>query len=77
MDIRASLQNCTFSAQKVRLVIDLVRGKTAVEALNVLKFTNKGVAKPLHKLLVSAVANAEENFGLSRENLYVHTITAD
>ena len=77
MDIRASLQNCSYSAQKVRLVIDLVRGKAAVEALNVLKFTNKGAAKPVHKLLASAVANAEENFGLSRENLYVHTITAD
>ena len=77
VDIRARLSNCTFSAQKVRLVIDLVRGRPATEALNMLKFLNKGISAPLYKLLASAVANAEENFGISRDNLYVHTITAD
>jgi len=76
-DIRAHLSNCSYSPQKVRLVIDLVRGKPAVQALDMLKFTPKGAAKPLEKLLASAIANAEENFGLSRDNLYVHTITAD
>ena len=40
-DIRAELKNCGVSAQKARLVIDLVRGKPAVEALTTLKFTNK------------------------------------
>ncbi len=76
-DIRAELSNCSVSAQKVRLVIDVVRGKPAVDALNTLQFMVKGAARPVRKLLASAVANAEENFGLSRENLYVHTITAD
>lgn len=76
-DIRAALTNCGVSAQKARLVIDLVRGKPAVEALNTLKFTNKIAAYHVGRLLASAVANAEENFGVSRDNLYVYKITAD
>lgn len=76
-DIRAHLRYCGISAQKVRLVIDLVRGKPAVEALDTLKFTPKVAARHVRKLLFSAVANAEENYGVSRDNLFVHTITAD
>lgn len=76
-DIRAKLSNCGVSAQKVRLVIDSVRGKQAVEALDTLKFMPKVAARHVHKLLTSAVANAEENFGLSRDNLVIYQITAD
>ncbi len=76
-DIRAKLSYCGVSAQKARLVIDLVRGKPAVEALNILKFTPKIAARHVHKLLLSAVANAEENFGVSRDDLYIYKITAD
>lgn len=76
-DIRAVLANCGVSAQKARLVIDLVRGKPAVEAMSTLKFTNKIAAYHVGRLLASAVANAEENFGVSRDNLYVYKITAD
>ncbi len=76
-DIRAKLTNCGVSAQKVRLVIDLVRGRQAVEALDTLKFMPKVAARHVHKLLTSAVANAEENFGLNRDNLYIYQITAD
>jgi large subunit ribosomal protein L22 len=76
-DIRAKLSYCGVSAQKARLVIDLVRGKPAVEALNILKFTPKVAARHVHKLLLSAVANAEENFGVSRDDLYIYKITAD
>jgi len=76
-DIRAKLSNCGVSAQKARLVIDTVRGKAAVEAMDLLRFTNKAAALPVRKLIASAVANAEENFGLSREDLYVYKITAD
>jgi len=76
-DIRAELKNCSVSAQKVRLVIDLVRGKKATEALNTLKFTPQGAARPVHKLLASAVANAEENFGLNKEDLFIYKISAD
>ncbi len=76
-DIRAQLSNCPISAQKVRLVIDLVRGKKATEALDILQFTQKSAAAPVRKLLVSAVANAEENFGINRDDLFVYKITAD
>ncbi len=76
-DIRAKLSNCEVSAQKVRLVIDLVRGKPAVDALNTLQFTTKVAAQHVHKLLASAVANAEENYGLNRDDLMVYAITAD
>ncbi len=76
-DIRAELRNCPVSAQKVRLVIDLVRGKPAMEALDMLKFMRRSAANPLFKLLSSAVANAEENFGVNRDDLVIHTITAD
>ncbi len=76
-DIRAELKNCGVSAQKVRLVIDLVRGKPANQALDLLKFTPKVAAFHVHKVLSSAVANAEENFGVSRDELFVYRITAD
>ncbi len=76
-DIRAKLSNLSMSAQKVRLVVDTVRGKPVVEAINTLKFMTKSAAKPVGKLLVSAVSNAEENFGVSRDDLYIYKITAD
>lgn len=76
-DIRAELKNCGVSAQKTRLVIDLIRGKPAVEAMTTLKFTNKVAARHVGKLLASAVANAEENFGVNRDDLVVYKITAD
>ena len=76
-DIRAQLRFLPLSAQKVRLVIDLVRGKDAVDALETLRFVQKRAAPPVRKLLASAVSNAEENFGISRDDLYVATIFAD
>jgi len=76
-DIRAKLSNLDTSAQKARLVVDLVRGKSAEEALTILKFIPNKAAKPVHKLIQSAIANAEENFGVSRDDLYVHKIFAD
>jgi large subunit ribosomal protein L22 len=76
-DIHAQLRFLPLSAQKVRLVIDLVRGKDAVDALETLRFVQKRAAVPVRKLLASAVSNAEENFGVSRDDLYVATIFAD
>ncbi len=76
-DIRAKLSYHSVSAQKARLVIDLIRGKDAVEALEMLRFIQKRSADPVRKLLVSAVANAEENFGLNRDDLYVAKVYAD
>jgi large subunit ribosomal protein L22 len=76
-DFRAHLSHLSISAQKVRLIVDLVRGKGANEALDILRFTPNGAATPVRKLLVSAVANAEENFGVSRDDLFVATIFAN
>lgn len=76
-DYQAHLRSLPMSAQKVRLVVDLIRGKDANEALEMLRFVNKTAAKPVRKLLASAVANAEENFGVSRDDLYVARIFAN
>ncbi len=76
-DIHAQQRFAGVSAQKARLVIDLVRGKAAVDALNTLKFMPQAAARQVTKVLSSAVANAEENFGVSRDDLYVYRITAD
>jgi large subunit ribosomal protein L22 len=76
-DIRAQANNIPYSPQKVRLVIDLVRGKDIVEALDLLRFVQNKAALPVSKVLASAMANAEENFGVSRDDLYVYKIHAD
>ena len=76
-DIRAQLRYLSLSAQKVRLVVDVVRGKDAVQAMEILRFMPQRGAEPVGKLLASAVANAEENFGVSRDDLYVASIFAD
>ena len=76
-DIRAQIRFLSISAQKVRLVVDLVRGKNATKALEILRFAPQAAAQPVSKLLASAVANAEENFGVSRDDLFVAKIFAD
>jgi large subunit ribosomal protein L22 len=76
-DILAKGRFVPISAQKVRLVVDLVRGKDAVEALSLLRFTTNRAAHPVSKILASAMANGEENFGVSREDLYIYRIFAD
>jgi len=77
LDVRATHRYLRMSPTKVRLVLDQIRGQGAVEAIQVLKFTNKAAADPLSKLLRSAIANAEQNFGLNRDNLYVHEAFAN
>lgn len=76
-DIFAQARFISVSPQKVRLVADLVRGKDAVEAINVLKFTQNRAARPVSKVLASAMANGEENFGVSRDDMIVYRIFAD
>ena len=65
------------SAQKVRLVIDQVRGLPAAQALDMLQFMTQGAALPVSKAIKSAMANAENNFGADRDSLVVAEITAD
>ena len=76
-DIRDYSRFVPISAQKVRLVVDLVRGKDVQEALSMLQFVPNGAAVPVSKVLASAMANGEENFGVSRDDLYVYKIFAD
>ncbi len=76
-EVKAVAKYIPMSAQKVRLVIDLVRGKGVDEALSILQFTSKAAAGPVAKVIRSAIANAEENFGLVRDDLYIAQITAD
>ncbi len=76
-EITAKLSDFAESAQKTRLVINLVRGKKVVDALNTLSLTPNKAARPVHKLIYSAMSNAEENFGVSRDDLVVYKIFAD
>ena len=76
-DIRASRRYLPMSPQKVRLVLDMIRGMNVNEALHVLEFTRKAASEPLAKLLTSAIANAEENYGLNRDDLYLFRAYAD
>ncbi|MDG1295779.1 MAG: 50S ribosomal protein L22 [Saprospiraceae bacterium] len=73
MEAVAKLRNCPMSARKMRLVVDLIRGKEVEEALDILRFTKKEAAVWLEKLVLSAVANWEnkldsadsaDNYGL-------------
>jgi large subunit ribosomal protein L22 len=77
MEVRAYKPHLPISAQKLRLVCDQVRGMDAEEALTLLKFMPQKGASLVHKVLASAVANAENNFELDRSTLYVATILAD
>lgn len=71
MEAYAVAKGVRIAPRKARLVIDLVRGKSVQEADKILKNINKEAARLIHKVLVSAVANAENNMGLKKENLIV------
>ena len=71
MEARAYLKYARISPRKVCIVLDLIRGKSADEAMGILKNTHKSASEYLIKLLNSAVANAENNFGMDIDNLVV------
>jgi large subunit ribosomal protein L22 len=77
MEVRASWAYASISPRKLRLVIDQVRGMNAELALSVLQFMPQKGADIVHKLVSSALANAENNFDLTRADLVVQTIYAD
>lgn len=74
---RAVLRQCRVSAYKVRLVLDLIRGKDIQAAAEILRFSDVASAEVVAKLLASAVANAEHNDGLDPSELYVSACYAD
>jgi len=75
--IKAKLRHLRISPRKVRLVANLIKGLTIEEAERQLKFLTKRAASPILKLLNSAVANAENNNKLTKENLYISNIVVD
>lgn len=82
MEVRAKLKNYRVSAQKARLLADEIRGKGVEEALTILELSNKRFAKPLAKLVRSALASAAEKNERDRasidiDNLIVERITVD
>lgn len=74
MEARAVARYLRMSPRKVRLSADLVRGKKAEEALNILAHTPKGGAKLVAKVIRSALANAQQNKAIDVDTLYVKTI---
>ena len=76
-EVKASTRHVPVSPQKIRLVCDVVRGKDAEEALDTLRFMPQKSADIVYKLVESAVANAEQNFGLEVDELYIRRIYAD
>jgi len=75
--VRAQAKYVPMSARKVRRVIDVVRGLDVVDALDQLSFLPHAAARPVAKLVRSAVANAEHSFSIPRDDLYISHIVAD
>lgn len=77
MEVKAKLKNLQMTPKKVRLVASVVRGLPVLEAQQQLLFMSRWAARPIRKLLDSAIANAENNYKLDRSNLYVKRIAVD
>ena len=74
---RAELRHARISARKVKIVIDLIRGKKVKEAIAILKYTNKAAAPMVEKLVKSAMANAVNNHQMDETKLYISEIYAN
>ncbi len=74
---KAVAKHVRISPYKVRIVLDIIRGKGYREAVAILENTPKSASEPVKKVLMSAAANAEHNLGLSRDNLFVAACFAD
>ncbi|QIQ42078.1 MAG: 50S ribosomal protein L22 [Buchnera aphidicola (Microlophium carnosum)] len=74
METLAQHRQARSSAQKVRLIVDLIRGKKVPQALNILTYTNKKAAILVKKVLESAIANAEHNDGVDIDKLRIKKI---
>jgi large subunit ribosomal protein L22 len=77
MEVRAITKYVGISPQKTRWVVDQVRGMQAEQALALLRYMRQSAAEPVAKTIASALANAEENLGLAREDMIVAQIMAD
>lgn len=77
MQVKVQLNNYRRSPRKVRLIANMLKGRDVQDAQNQMDFTIKGSAQDLQKLLKSAISNAENNFGLDKENLYIKDVKVD
>ena len=71
MEAKAYLRNVRIAPRKVQIVLNLIRGKDTATAMAILKHTPKAACEDLEKLLKSAIANADHNFSMDVNNLYV------
>jgi len=77
MEARAIARYIRVSPRKARLLIDAIRGKDVDEALRIVQLSSKKAARPIRKTLESAIANAENNFDVNVDDLYVKIVTVD
>ncbi len=77
MQVQAKLKYAKISAQKVRLVVDQIRGESVEKALETLQFSTKKAAKLVLKVVESAIANAENNLGADIDELKVSKVFVD
>ncbi|SDF41080.1 50S ribosomal protein L22 [Sporomusa acidovorans] len=77
MEAKAIARHIRIAPRKIRIVIDLIRGKNVGEAFAILKYTPKVGAEVVEKVLKSAVANAEHNYDLNTDALYVSQAFVD
>lgn len=77
MEAKAIARFVRIAPRKAQVVIDLVRGKNVDEALTILKFTPKSAATIVENVVKSAVANAENNYNMDRDSLYIAEIYAN
>lgn len=77
MEVKANLNNLRIAPRKVRAVIGLIKGKNVIVALDQLEYFVRKPVGPVKKLLNSAIANAENNFNMVKENLYIKEIVVD
>ena len=74
---RAVAKHVRISPYKVRIVLDVIRGKGVKEAIAILENTPKAASDPVKKVVMSAAANAEHNLGMNRDNLFIAEAYAD
>ena len=77
MEAKAVAKNVRIAPRKVRVVMNLIRGKKVADAIAILKFTPRVGSEAIYNVLKSAVANAENNFDMNVDNLYVSSCFVD
>lgn len=77
MEIQAKFKHLRITARKARAVVDQVRGKSVSQALDILRFERKVIAKDVEKLILSAVANAKQKGGIRVDQLFIKKIVVD